>query len=159
MDRIEKRITLKAPLARVWDALSDSQKFGVWFGVRFDGPFIAGKAMTGRMTPTQVDDETAKMQKPYEGKTFNITVEAIKPPTHFSFRWRPFALDEKRDYSKEPTTLVEFVLTEVAGGTQLVVTESGFDGIPLDRRAEAFSANEGGWAKQLQLVGKYLERT
>jgi len=159
MDRIEKRITLKAPLARVWDAISDSQKFGVWFGVRFDAPFAPGKHLVGRMTPTQVDDETAKRQKAYEGKTFNITVEAITPPTHFSFRWRPFALDEKRDYSKEPTTLVEFVLTEVAGGTQVDVTESGFDGIPLDRRAEAFSANEGGWAKQLQLIGKYVERT
>lgn len=155
-DRIEKRITLKAPLARVWDALSDSQKFGVWFGVRFDGPFVAGKAMSGRITPTQVDAEIAKHQVPYEGRHFHITIETLSPPTRFSFRWHPYALDEKKDYSNEPTTLVEFVLSETPHGTLLVVTESGFDKVPLERRAEAFNANEGGWEAQTQLIAKYL---
>ena len=38
----------------------------------------------------------------------------------------------------------------------LTVTESGFDRIPLERRAKAFAANEQGWAKQLKLIGNYL---
>ncbi len=157
-DRIEKRIVLKASLSRVWSAISDSRQFGEWFGVRFDGPFVAGQAMSGRITPSVADAEIAKHQKPYEGRHFHITVETVAAPTRFSFRWHPFALDERRDYSKEPTTLVEFVLSETAGGTLLVVTESGFDRVPLDRRAEAFNANEGGWEAQTQLVSKYLEQ-
>ncbi|MFT3712434.1 MAG: SRPBCC family protein [Archangium sp.] len=155
-DRIEKRITLKAPLSRVWSAISDSQQFGQWFGVRFDGPFVAGKAMVGFITPTTVDAEIAKSQQPYTGKPFNVTIEAITAPTRFAFRWHPFAVDEKHDYSKEPTTLVEFVLQETKDGTQLTITESGFDQVPLERRAEAFKANDGGWAAQTQLIAKYL---
>jgi uncharacterized protein YndB with AHSA1/START domain len=158
-DRIEKRITVKAPVSRVWSALSDSRQFGEWFGVRFSEPFVAGKAISGRMTPTTVSAEVAKAQKQFEGRPFDITVETIEAPRRFSFRWHPYALDEKRDYSKEPTTLVEFVLSESAGGTLIVVTESGFDQIPLDRRVEAFKANSGGWEAVMgQLVPAYLEQ-
>ena len=38
----------------------------------------------------------------------------------------------------------------------LTVTESGFDQIPIERRAKAFAANEGGWAAQMKLIEKYL---
>jgi len=74
----------------------------------------------------------------------------------FSFRWHPFAMDTGVDYSKEPTTLVAFELEEASGGTMLTVTESGFDRIPLERRAKAFAANEGGWTAQMKLIEKYL---
>ena len=74
----------------------------------------------------------------------------------FSFRWHPFAMEKDVDYSKEPTTLVAFELEEAPGGTMLKVTESGFDRIPLERRAKAFAANEGGWTAQMKLIEKYL---
>ena len=74
----------------------------------------------------------------------------------FSFRWHPYAVDSSVDYSKEPSTLVAFVLEEAADGTMLTVTESGFDQIPLERRAKAFAANEGGWTAQMKLIEKYL---
>jgi len=60
------------------------------------------------------------------------------------------------DYSNEPTTLVLFELKEVSSGTQLTISESGFDQIPLSRRAQAFTANDGGWAKQTTLIEKFL---
>src|SRR4051812_14497357 len=56
-DRIEKQAVLHAPVERVWQALSDAGKFGEWFGVQFEGPFEAGKRMTGRIVPTRVDRE------------------------------------------------------------------------------------------------------
>jgi len=157
-DRIEKRVLLHAPLDRVWHAISDAKQFGTWFGVELDGPFVAGARMTGRIVPTQVDPEIAKLQEPYSGRAFEYTVERIEPMRRFSFRWHPFAVDPNVDYSKEPTTLVVFELEEVAGGTSLTITESGFDRIPLERRAKAFEANEGGWAKQTELIAKYLAR-
>ena len=156
-DRIEKKVVLKAPRERVWRAISDSKQFGTWFGVEFDGPFVAGQRITGRMAPTQVDPEVAKMQEPYAGMKFDYTVDRIEPMRLFSFRWHPFAIDPKVDYSSEPTTLVMFELDEVAGGTQLTITESGFDGIPLEQRAKAFAANDGGWTKQAELITRYLE--
>jgi uncharacterized protein YndB with AHSA1/START domain len=155
-DRIEKKVLLRAPRERVWRAISDSKQFGTWFGVEFDGPFVAGQRITGTMRPTKVDPEVAKMQEPYAGMAFDYTVEQIEPMRLFSFRWHPFAIDPKVDYSKEPTTLVVFELDEAPGGTQLTITESGFDRIPLERRAKAFAANDGGWQKQSELIAKYL---
>ena len=157
-DRIQKHILLKAPLARVWKALTDSTEFGDWFGVRFEGPFIAGRPLRGVIAPTKADAEVARMQEPYAGKTFDIAVERIEPQRLFSFRWHPFAIEPGVDYSKEPTTLIEFTLEEKPDGVLLTVTESGFDRIPLERRAKAFTANEGGWEKQMTLIGKHLAR-
>lgn len=156
-DRIEKKVVLRAPRERVWHAISDAKQFGTWFGVEFDGPFVAGARLTGRIAPTKVDPAVAKMQEPYVGLPFDCTVDRIEPMRLFSFRWHPFAIDPKVDYSREPTTLVVFELEEVVGGTQLTITESGFDRIPLERRARAFAANEGGWAKQTELIAKYVE--
>jgi uncharacterized protein YndB with AHSA1/START domain len=121
-DRIEKRVTLEAPLARVWRAVSDAREFGSWFGVAFDGPFVAGRELTGKIVPTTADPEVAKLQKPHEGKPFAFVVERIEPMRRISFRWHPFAIEPGKDYSKEPMTLVVFTLAEVAGGTELVVT-------------------------------------
>jgi len=158
-DRIEKEVLLRAPLSRVWEALTDAAQFGQWFGVRLDGQFKAGTPINGKITPTMVDPEVAKMQQPYEGMKFEIVVDRIEPKKLFSFRWHPFGVDPKVDYSVEPMTLVEFTLQELPEGVRLTVTESGFDKIPIERRAAAFTANEGGWTKQMELVQKYVEKT
>jgi uncharacterized protein YndB with AHSA1/START domain len=157
-DRIEKRILLRASRDRVWRALADSREFGIWFGMRFTEPFAPGKRMTGTMAPTEVDADTAAMQKQFEGLKFEITIDRIEPKRLFSFRWHPGAVDPKVDYSAEPMTLVEFVLDDAEGGILLTVTESGFDKIPLARRASAFSGNEAGWSNVVTLIEKYLER-
>ena len=155
-DRIEKKILLRAPLERVWHAIADADQFGTWFGVAFDGPFVAGARLTGRITPTRVDPEVAELQRPHEGKAFEFTVDRIEPMRRLAFRWHPSAVEPGVDYSKEPTTLVVFELEKVPGGTLLTISESGFDQIPLERWAKAFAANEGGWAKQTTLIEKYL---
>lgn len=155
-DRIEKKILLRAPRSRVWRALVDAGEFGTWFGVKFDGPFTPGALMNGTLVGTQVDAEVAKAQKAHEGLRFEITVERVEPERLFSFRWHPFAIERDVDYSAEPTTLVEFVLEEVPEGVMLTVTESGFDRIPLARRAKAFEANEGGWGKMVQVLETYV---
>jgi Uncharacterized conserved protein len=111
-DRIERSITLKAPLARVWRAVSEASEFGRWFGVAFDGPFVEGKRLTGRIVPTTVDPEVAKMQKAHEGKPFEFVVDRIEPMRRISFRWHPFAIDPAVDYSAEPMTLVVFELAD-----------------------------------------------
>ena len=157
-DRIEKKILLQAPRQRVWRALTDSTEFGSWFGVKFDGPFASGAKMRGVIVGTTVDAEVAKAQKEYEGIPFEITIEKMEPERMFSFRWHPYAAERGVDYSTEPTTLVVFTLEEAANGVMLTVTESGFDRIPLERRAKAFTANEQGWSIQMKLIEEYLSR-
>ena len=155
-DRIEKKILLRAPRKRVWRALADSSEFGTWFGIKFDGPFTPGARMRGVLVPTTVNAEVGKAQKEFEGKQFEITIEQMEPERLFSFRWHPHAIERGFDYSAEPTTLVVFALEEVANGVMLTVTESGFDRIPLERRAKAFTANEQGWSMVVKLIEEYL---
>jgi uncharacterized protein YndB with AHSA1/START domain len=155
-DRIEKQILLRAPRERVWRAISDAKEFGIWFGVAFDGPFAPNTRLTGKIVPTKMDEKIAKMQEPYTGKAYDWTVERIEPMQQISFRWHPYDLEEGVDYSKEPATLIEFVLEDAPGGILLKISESGFDQIPLARRAKAFQANEGGWEMQTRLIEKYL---
>ena len=157
-DRIQKTVLLRAPLERVWRAISDPGEFGTWFGVQFDGPFVAGARVTGRIVPTKVDAEVAQKQEPYAGAKFECTIDRVEPMRLFSFRWHPYGVEQGVDYSKEPTTLVTFALEEDPSGTKLTITETGFDQIPLERRAKAFSANAEGWAMQAKLIEKYLAR-
>jgi uncharacterized protein YndB with AHSA1/START domain len=155
-DRIEKKVLLRAPRKRVWRALSDSTEFGTWFGVKFDGPFTPGARVRGTIVGTAVDADVANAQKQYEGIPFEIMIDRIEPERLFSFRWHPNAVERGVDYSHEPTTLIEFTLEEVANGVMLTVSESGFDQIPLARRAKAFTANEQGWGMVLKLIEKHL---
>jgi uncharacterized protein YndB with AHSA1/START domain len=155
-DRIEKKILLRAPRKRVWRALSDSTEFGAWFGMKFDGPFTPGARLRGTIVGTTVDADVAKAQKAHAGIPFEITVDRIEPERLFSIRWHPNAVERGVDYSHEPTTLIVFTLEEAANGVMLTVTESGFDQIPLARRAKAFQAQEQGWGVVVKLLEKYL---
>jgi uncharacterized protein YndB with AHSA1/START domain len=144
-DRIEKEIVIRAPRTRVWKAITDTQEFNAWFNVRLDGRFAAGRTIRGRVT------------KPgYDHLTMELTVETIEPETFFSWRWHPAALDPNADYSKEPTTLVEFRLADVPEGTRLTVVESGFDRLPASRRDEAFRLNSGGWAIKVEDIRRHV---
>ena len=158
-DRIEKQVLLRSSRERVWRALSDSTEFGSWFGMRFDGPFSPGAVMRGVVVPTTVNAEVANAQKKYEGIPFSITIVQMEPERLFSFQWHPGAVDSSVDYSVEPTTLVTFSLEEVSNGVMLTVVESGFDQIPLARRAKAFADNEKGWAGVMGLIEAYVDRT
>lgn len=141
-DRIEKSIVLNAPRGRVWRALTDHAEFGAWFRVKLDQPFAPGQPSTGHIT-----------HPGYEQVKWTATVERIEPQKLFSFRWRPYAIDPKVDYSHEPTTLIEFTLEDApGGGTLLKVVESGFDKVPAHRRGEAFRMNSRGWAAQMENI-------
>jgi uncharacterized protein YndB with AHSA1/START domain len=144
-DRIEKQIDLKAPVSRVWRALTDYREFGGWFRVKLEGPFVAGKEARGQIT-----------HPGYEHLQMTMVVQKIEPERLFSYTWHPYAIDPNVDYSQEAPTLVEFTLEKSAKGTLLKVTESGFDRIPSDRRLEAFRMNENGWAQQLKNIESYV---
>jgi uncharacterized protein YndB with AHSA1/START domain len=144
-DRIEKQIRLRAPKSRVWRALTDAEEFGAWFRVKLEGPFVPGGRTKGKIT-----------YPGYEHITMEVWVERMEAETLFSYRWHPYAVDPKADYSSEPTTLVEFQLKSEDGGTLLTVVESGFDQLPAGRRDEAFRMNDGGWKQQLVNIERHV---
>ena len=146
-DRIEKTIELKAPISRVWRALTDHHEFGTWFRVRLDGPFVAGKVTRGQIS-----------YPGYEHLRWEAVVQKMEPERLFSFTWHPYAIDPNHDYSGELPTLVEFTLQSIATGTLLRVVESGFDRLPSTLRLDAFGMNDGGWSQQIQNIAEHVER-
>ena len=146
-DRIEKKVTLNAPVGRVWRALTDHREFGEWFGVALEGPFEAGKVSRGKIT-----------HPGYEHLKWEANIEAMEKDRRFAMTWHPYAVDPEKDYSKEDPTRVEFALEKEGTGTRLRVTEAGFDKVPADRREEAYRMNQSGWEAQMENIGAYLMR-
>jgi uncharacterized protein YndB with AHSA1/START domain len=147
-DRIEKIVTLRASRSRVWRALTTPQEFGAWFGAKMDAQaFKPGARVTGKITTPGYDHVRLEM-----------VIERVEPERVFSYRWHPYAVEPDVDYSAEPSTLVEFRLEDAGDGTELSVTESGFDKIPVERRSVAFRMNEGGWAAQLRNIERYVAK-
>lgn len=168
-DRIEKQVTLRAPVSRVWRAIADAREFGRWFGVRLEGEFAPGKAVAATFDEQLNEAAILEVQKarglppskvrlPDAGVAF-CTVERIEPERYFSFRWIPYGIDAEADLRNEPTTLVEFTLEPVAEGTRLTIVESGFERVPAHRRERAFRMNEGGWAAQAENIRNHVEKT
>ncbi|HET7503100.1 MAG TPA: SRPBCC family protein [Kofleriaceae bacterium] len=143
-DGIRKQITLRAAPARVWRALSSAKEFGTWFGVELRDEFAPGATVRGTVH--------------YQGKELPLTfhIERMEAERLMSFRWHPYAVDPAIDYSSEPMTLVELTIAPAAEGTLLTVTETGFDQIPIARRAKAFEMNSGGWAAQLENIARHV---
>ena len=166
-NRIEKTVTLRAPVSRVWRAIADAKEFGRWFGCRLDGEFAAGKTITGTFQgeineaaimehQKKLGLTPSKVRLPDNNMVF-CTVERIEPERYFSFRWIPYGIDAEADPKKEPTTLVEFHLEKAPEGTLLTIVESGFDRVPAHRRERAFRMNQDGWAAQAENLRKHVE--
>ena len=148
-NQIEKKIELKAPVSRVWRALTDYHEFGEWFKVKLEGAFVPGQVSRGQIT-----------YPGYEHITWEARVEKLERERLFSFTWPHVKSFEKTDspadYSGAPRTLVEFRLEPIPEGTLLTLTESGFDSLPADWRPEAFRRNDGGWTEQMRNIENHV---
>jgi uncharacterized protein YndB with AHSA1/START domain len=145
-DKIQRQILLKAPISRVWRALTNAEEFGNWFGVVLRGKTMrVGETLEGPCS-----------YPGYEHITVRMKIERMEAERSLAWRWHPAANDPAHDYSAEPMTSVVFELEDAPGGTRLTVTESGLDSVPLERRAHAFRLNTEGWDEQMISIEKYV---
>ncbi len=144
-DRIETRVEVRASRGRVWRAIANAEEFSVWFRMAIDGAFAPQTTVRARLTVPG-----------YEHVSLDLQVEQIQPERYFSYRWHPAALEAGVDYSAEPTTLVEFRLEEIPDGTAVTIVESGFDGLPVARRADAYRMNNQGWTGQVKNLVRHV---
>ena len=144
-DRIVKTVELKAPISRVWHAISNHDEFGQWFRVKLDGPFEPGALSTGKMT-----------YPGYEGYPWLARVERMEPERLLSFRWVHSEDIANVDITKDPMTLVEFHLEPIASGTRLTIIESGFEALPDHRRLEILRSNTQGWNIQADNIAAHV---
>ena len=144
-DQISREIQINADPQRVWDALSDAAEFGEWFHVKFDGPFVVGEMTTGKLT-----------YPGHEGVHWASVTEVLEPPKRFVFRW-PDCEPGDEDKPNTVWLKVEFTLEPKDGGTLVTVTESGFAGLPKDKRVSMLRDNAEGWEIQNANLKRHVE--
>jgi len=143
---ITKTTLVKAPIERVWRAISDHNEFGQWFKVALDQPFAVGQDSTGKMT-----------YPGYEGYPWFAHVLAIEPNRRLAYDWVPGPAEIGQDLSNEQRTRVEFLLEAEADGTRVTIIESGFDKLPEERRESVLRGNTKGWDAQADNLREYAE--
>jgi uncharacterized protein YndB with AHSA1/START domain len=136
--RIDRTIEINAPPRRVWRALTDPAEFSAWFKVTIEGTIAQGSEV--QMTSTHAG---------YEGQRFTVWFVELTPPKRLVWQWHPGEVDKSVNYSREPRTTVTFVLEPSGSGTKVILSETGFDEISLERRARVFADNSQGWAEVL----------
>jgi uncharacterized protein YndB with AHSA1/START domain len=144
-DRIEQRAILRAPVDRVWRALTDTTKFCEWFGAELKGRFEPGARI-----------DASNYFEGYGDRNWAFLVDRVEPMRLLSWRWHPFPVRRDVDYEAETPTLVVFELAHDPNGTLVTVTETGFESLPADRREEAYEAHVGGWADQLNSLDRFV---
>ncbi len=142
MSKIENETMIRAPRSRVWKALTTPAEFAKWFHVTLTAPeFRVGERV-----------DLVSTYPGHEGTAFFFEVVEKSPEHRFVWRWSPGGAG-----AAEPSTTVVFELEEVDGGTLVKVTESGFEGLSLERRAKAFESNTQGWGIQMKNIHDYVE--
>lgn len=144
-DRIEKSTSLKSSVDKVWDAITDHEKFGAWFKVKLHDPFVEGEVTSGQIT-----------YPGYEHFKWESCTTAIRPKTYFAFVWYHDNL-EVEPGTPRLETLVEFKLRSEGSGTHLTIVESGFASFPPAVGEQAFRSNEGGWEEQLRNIEAFVD--
>ncbi|WP_433856215.1 SRPBCC family protein [Streptomyces kronopolitis] len=145
-NRIEREISIDAPVERVWAVLTEPEHVGSWFG---------------QGEPTPVDLRPGGIMHLDHGQygQFPTTIVTVDPPRFFAYRWAGAHPGEVAVEGN--STLVEFTLTPEGDGTRLRVVETGFEeiAIPEERRPTAgYDSHSEGWTGQLKNVKQYTER-
>lgn len=144
-DTIVKIVEIKAPVSRVWQALTDHRQFGKWFCVDLNEPFVPGSRSTGLTT-----------YPGYEGHEWLAQIETMEPETLFALHWHHEDIELSLPPAQQPTTRVEFRLEAINDGKRLTITESGFAALPETKRIEAIRLNTQGWDIQAQQITDYV---
>lgn len=142
-DRVEREITIEAPVERVWSVLTEAEHVGKWFG---------------QGEPTPVDLRPGGIMELDHGKhgRYLTTIVTVDRPRYFSYRWAsgyPGVVADERN-----STLVEFTLIPDGSSTRLRVAESGFTTrtVPADQRPDdTFDSHSAGWLEVLGNLRKY----
>jgi uncharacterized protein YndB with AHSA1/START domain len=140
-DTIVAEITIKAPAARIFEALTDPAQRVKWWGQkgRFEADHMESDLRPGGrwlMSGTGVGGRPFRVAGAYR---------IVEPPRAIEFTWLP-SWDEAA-----VETVVRFDLTEQNGVTKVRLTHSG-------HTSEASRARHQGWPQILGWLQSYAER-
>ena len=107
---IERDILIDAPIETVWRTVTEPEQMAQWFADKIDLEVEPG----------------ARGYLGFGEQGGAVVVEAVEPPTRFTFRWNHPAGEEATPTN---SLLVEFTLTSEGDGTRLRVAERGLAAI------------------------------
>ena len=144
-DRIEREITIAAPVERVWSVLTEAEHIGGWF------------ADAGAEIDLRPGGELVMRWQ--EHGVSRARVEAVEPPHRFAYRWTAHHA-QGEEPAEGNSTLVEFTLTPEDGATRLRVVETGFAALATtpEQRQGNYQENVGGWKQMLPRLEEYVGR-
>lgn len=132
---IEREVVIEAPAEVVWRTITEPDQMSQWFADRVELAVEPG----------------AHGYLHFGDQGGPVVVEAVEPPTRFSFRWN-HPLGEAPEVGN--SMLVEFTLTpEGEARTRLRVVESGHErrGWPEEEQQRYADEHRAGW-------GEFLDR-
>ncbi len=139
---VVRTLVLKASLDKVWNAIATPEGFAGWFSPRVEGKWKEGESIL-LFWPS--------------GSSNQILLTKIQPKSLFAYQWHPGDFNNLSDHPSAELTTVTMRLREVPEGTELALTESGFENIPDERRLRVLGLNTEGWDEELENVRKYVE--
>jgi uncharacterized protein YndB with AHSA1/START domain len=143
-DRIEREITIAAPVERVWSVLTEAEHISSWF------------ADAGAEVDLRPGGELVMRWEEY-GMT-RARVEAVEPPHRFAYRWTAHHAKPGAEPEVGNSTLVEFTLAPEGDATRLRVVETGFAALAAteEQRQSNYDDNVGGWKQVLEQLDAYV---
>ena len=137
--QIEREVVIDAPVEVVWRTITEPEQIRQWFADRVELELEpGGRGLMG-----------------FEDRAFPLVVEALEPPTLFSFRWNHPAGEEP---AAGNSTLVEFRLVGEGERTRLRVVESGLEllGWAVGDKERFADEHRGGWAMYMDRLARLL---
>ena len=126
---IEREVMIDAPVDVVWRTITEPDQISQWFADRAELDLRPGGH--GLLV--------------FGGEDDPLVVEAVEPPTRFSFRWNHPAGERPAPGN---SMLVEFTLAREGERTRLRVVESGHElqAWPDSEKNRYAEEHNGGWA-------------
>lgn len=150
-DHVEREILIEASPEVVWGVITEPEQISRWFSddAELEGGGVAGAkgALTWKPGGRGAEKDSDLVVP--------IQVVEVEPFRRFVFRWNH---PEGAQPDESNSALVEFTLTEEAGGTRLRVLESGIGAVtrgPEDEERYRES-HENGWGKHFGELLEYL---
>lgn len=136
---VERSIWLKAPIERVWQAVTDPAQIQQWYS----------PGTPWRLSALEVGGKLSAYDPESNADTHVQVIEVLDPPRLFVTR----ALSE----GAEPEHVISYYLMEENGGTRLTLTDAGYE-----READAHNTmeqNAFGFGMVLENLQAYIDGT
>lgn len=141
-DVIQREIVINAPKERVYDAIANPELVVKWFPETLEGKYEVGEQ------PIFGFGEHGRNQ---------VCIVDAQPHDYFAYRWVPGGNHFLGNVNTVANTLVEFHIKELnSESCKVILTETGFAGLPEEIAEASFNQNSGGWDFMLGRLVKYF---